>query len=117
MKVSVIIPTYNRAHLITESINSVLTQTYQDFEIIVIDDGSTDATKEIVQDYIRAHTNIRYIYQKNRGPAAARNSSPSSVQPPAANTMTAQANTIRTGELAWFCLGLIVTSIGCSARE
>ncbi len=68
--ISVIIATYNRAHLIAETLESVLEQAYRDFEIIVVDDGSTDNTREVVARY---ETRVRYIYQKNRGPSAARN--------------------------------------------
>lgn len=49
--VSVIIPTYNREKTIKRSINSVLNQTIEDFEIIVVDDRSTDSTKEIIREY------------------------------------------------------------------
>jgi glycosyltransferase involved in cell wall biosynthesis len=70
--VSVIIPTYNRAHLIGRSIQSVLDQTYRDFEIIVVDDGSTDNTEEIVKRF--NDDRIRYIkHDTNRGAGAARN--------------------------------------------
>jgi len=71
-KVSVIIPTFNSAQYIMEGIQSVLTQSFKDFEIIVIDDGSTDNTKEILKPYIEDGL-IRYIYQTNQGPGAARN--------------------------------------------
>lgn len=70
MKVSVIIPTYNRARLVQESIDSVLQQSFRDFEIIVIDDGSTDDTEQVLQ---RFSSQIRYIKQGNRGLNAARN--------------------------------------------
>lgn len=68
---SVVIPSYNRAHLIAETIKSVQEQTFQDFEIIVVDDGSTDNT-----DHIIAGLNdprIRYLKQKNGGATRARN--------------------------------------------
>ncbi len=69
-EVSVIIPTYNRAEYVTKAIDSVLAQTYTDYEIIVIDDGSTDNTKEVLLPYM---DRIRYIYQENAGASAARN--------------------------------------------
>lgn len=68
-KVSVIISVYNGERYLAEAIDSVLAQTYQDFELILIDDGSTDRTKEIIQSY----PTIRYFYQENQGVAAARN--------------------------------------------
>jgi glycosyltransferase involved in cell wall biosynthesis len=70
-KVSVIIPTYNRAHFIAEAIQSVLDQTYQDFEMIVVDDGSTDITKDVVDSF--KDLRIKYIYQENRKLPTARN--------------------------------------------
>ena len=73
-KVSVIIPTYNRAHLLPRAVKSVLNQTYQGFEIIVVDDGSSDNTEEVVKEVQRQDKRIRYIkLQKNKGGAAARN--------------------------------------------
>lgn len=70
MKVSVIIPTYNRAHYLRHAIDSVLAQTYSDLELIVIDDGSTDNTKSVVESY---KNSIVYRYINNSGPAIARN--------------------------------------------
>ena len=71
-KVSVIIPTYNRAHLIGRSIQSVLNQTYQDFEIIIVDDGSTDDTEDVIRNF--NDSRIIYIrHKENKGPSAARN--------------------------------------------
>jgi len=70
--VSVIIPTYNRANLIEKAIKSALKQTYKDFEIIVVDDGSIDNTEEIVKDF--TDFRIHYICHKhNQGVSAARN--------------------------------------------
>lgn len=67
-KVSVIIPTYNRAHLVTEAIRSVLEQSIEDLEVIVIDDGSTDRTREIVSPFP-----VKYVWYENQGPPGARN--------------------------------------------
>ncbi len=69
-KVSVIIPTYNREQFIVRAINSVLSQIYRDFEIIIVDDGSTDHTKNILDQF---NGKIKYIYQDNQGVSAARN--------------------------------------------
>lgn len=68
--VSVIIPTYNRANVISETIDNVFSQTYKNIELIVVDDGSTDDTPPILRKYA---DRIRVITQKNAGPAAARN--------------------------------------------
>ena len=73
-KVSVIIPAYNSAEFLQETINSMLNQSYQDFEIIIVDDGSIDNTRKIVQINTQKYLNkIKYFYQKNKGPSAARN--------------------------------------------
>ncbi|MCQ2495203.1 MAG: glycosyltransferase [Lachnospiraceae bacterium] len=69
--VSIIIPTFNRGSTIKESIQSVLTQTYTNFELIIVDDGSTDNTREVVLSI--DDNRIRYIYQNNSGACAARN--------------------------------------------
>ncbi len=68
--VTVVIPTYNRASYVCEAIDSVLNQTYADYEIIVVDDGSTDNTREALKQY---RDKIKYIYQENSGVSAARN--------------------------------------------
>ena len=68
--VSIIIPTYNRAHYLPETLESALGQTYPDIEIIVINDGSTDNTEQALKRYMK---HIRYIYQENRGLAATKN--------------------------------------------
>ena len=69
--VSVIVPAYNSASYITAALNSVLEQTYRDFEIIVIDDGSTDETRTIAERY--RDRGVLVIWQPNAGPTAARN--------------------------------------------
>lgn len=68
--ISVIIPTYNRAHIVGEAIDSVLGQTYPNVELIVVDDGSTDKTLDVLAGY---GDRIKVVAQKNGGPAAARN--------------------------------------------
>ncbi|MGD1803889.1 glycosyltransferase family 2 protein [Dapis sp. BLCC M126] len=69
-RVSVIIPVYNCDRYISQAIESILAQTYQSYEIIVIDDGSTDNTRLALQPYIET---INYVYQENQGVSAARN--------------------------------------------
>ena len=100
-QVSVIIPTYNCVKYLTEAVESVLNQTYKDYEIIIVDDGSTDNTKQVLDEYLKGKgfqiiriderdtryarrdlsaevstkvdTIIKYIYQANKGHAIARN--------------------------------------------
>jgi len=72
--VSIIIPSYNNAQFIAETLESVFNQTYSDFEIVLVDDGSTDDTKSIVNEYIKRYPRkIRYMYQPNQGISVARN--------------------------------------------
>jgi glycosyltransferase involved in cell wall biosynthesis len=69
--VTVAIATYNRAEYLRDSINSVLAQTVEDFELIIVDDGSTDDTRLVVESF--DDERVKYVYQENRGIAAARN--------------------------------------------
>ncbi len=71
-KISIIIPTFNRENKILKAIESVLSQTYKDWELIIVDDGSTDKTKDKIQKYLH-NEKIKYIYQTNKGVGAARN--------------------------------------------
>ena len=64
--VSVIMPTYNRAQFLSRSIPSFILQTYKDCELIVVDDGSEDNTFQVVNDYMKANKNIRYLKHSNR---------------------------------------------------
>ena len=71
--ISVVLPTFERADLLPRSISSVLSQTVLDWELIVIDDGSTDNTAEVVSEWQQKSYRIRYIRQTNQGVGAARN--------------------------------------------
>ena len=75
--ISVIAPVYNGENYLSQSIESVLKQTYKNIEIIVVDDGSTDKTADLVKTYLN-QPNIRYIYQKNGGHGSALNTGVSS---------------------------------------
>ncbi len=72
---SIIIPTYNRAHLICKTLTSVFNQTIKDFEVIIVDDGSSDNTGEVVREFIKQNnlTNFYYYFKENAERAAARN--------------------------------------------
>lgn len=69
MLFSIVIPTYNSSRMLRRCLDSIKKIEYPDFEIIVVDDGSTDDTADMVKEY----SNVRYVYQENQGPAAARN--------------------------------------------
>ena len=71
--ISIIVPAYNLAYCITDCINSIEKQTYSNFEIIIIDDGSTDETKNVCEKLAKVYSNIRVISQKNQGISAVRN--------------------------------------------
>jgi len=72
MKVSIVIPTYNRGYFIHDALNSVLNQQYRDYEILLVDDGSSDGTQQVVKSFGDAR--IRYIrHRRNRGCSAAYN--------------------------------------------
>ena len=68
---TIIIPTYNRAHIISNSIKSIINQTYQNWELVIIDDGSSDNTEEIISSF--NDDRIKYFYKKNEERSIARN--------------------------------------------
>ncbi len=72
-KVSVILPTYNRARTLPRAMNSILAQTFKDIELIIVDDGSTDDTTDLLQKYVTKDSRIKIITQENQGLAIARN--------------------------------------------
>jgi len=70
---SIITPTYNRQTFLEEMIASVAAQTFQDYEHIIVDDGSTDGTEELIKQLMETHPKIIYIKQENKGRSVARN--------------------------------------------
>lgn len=70
MNISVVIPCFNRKNTLSRSIDSVINQTYKPFEIIVVDDGSTDGTRDFI---LNSYPNIRYFFQPKKGVSSARN--------------------------------------------
>lgn len=74
--VSIIIPTYNRAHLIVETLDSILAQTYENWECIIVDDGSMDNTNEVVEKFVMRDSRFQYHYRpshKSKGANVCRN--------------------------------------------
>ncbi|GGF58886.1 beta-1,3-N-acetylglucosaminyltransferase [Paenibacillus albidus] len=72
-KISIIIPVYNREKTINKTLNSVLQQTFVDYEVIIIDDGSTDTTLKIIEEICSKDSRFSYLHQRNSGVATARN--------------------------------------------
>ena len=70
---SIIIPAYNAERYISEAIESVINQTYTNWELIIVNDGSTDNTEKIAQSYAQKDSRITYITQENKGVSVARN--------------------------------------------
>ena len=117
---SVVIPTYNRAHIIERAVTSVLKQTFSDFELIIVDDGSTDNTKTLIKQI--NDERIHYHYQANSGVSAARNAGAGyargqfltfldSDDEALAHWLTAFANKLQTETVGVVCAGIkIVTT-------
>lgn len=72
-KVSIITPCYNGKRFLAETIESVLAQTYTNWEMIIVDDGSTDGSADLIKEYVNRDSRIQYIKQENGGSASARN--------------------------------------------
>lgn len=71
--ISVIIPVFNGGKYISEALESVLAQTHENIEIVIVDDGSTDNTSQIAQEFMAHNSSMKYVYQENQGLAASRN--------------------------------------------
>ena len=68
---SIIIPTFNRAHILKRAIDSIFSQSFIEYEIVIVDDGSTDNTQEVITAI--KSDNLKYVLQQNKGVCAARN--------------------------------------------
>lgn len=73
MLISIIMPTYNRESFLPVAIESVIAQSYKEFELIVVDDGSTDNSRELINTYAETDSRIKYLYQENQRQSVARN--------------------------------------------
>lgn len=73
MLISIITPTYNREAFLPAAIESVLAQSYKEFELIIVDDGSTDNSRELINTYAEKDSRVRYLYQENQRQSVARN--------------------------------------------
>lgn len=71
--ISVIIPLYNKEKAVRHTIQSVLNQTFSDFELVVVDDGGTDSSAAIVKEFVSLDDRVKYFYKKNGGVSSARN--------------------------------------------
>lgn len=71
--ISVVVPSYNYGHLILETLGNLQKQSFRNWECIIVDDGSTDNTRNVVSEWMKKDTRFRYLYQKNAGLSAARN--------------------------------------------
>ena len=72
MKISVIVPVYNTAQFLPHCIDSILSQSFSDFELLLIDDGSTDGSGQICDAYAEKDNRIRVFHKENEGPADTR---------------------------------------------
>lgn len=72
-KISIIIPVFNGENSIETSLNSLLNQTYHNFEVIIVDDGSTDCTSKVIESFTEKDSRFIYLFQENKGVSAARN--------------------------------------------
>lgn len=73
VKVSIVVPCYNQAQYLSETLDSVLAQTYTDWECIIVNDGSIDDTYSVASRYVETDERFKYLYQENQGVSAARN--------------------------------------------
>ena len=72
-KVSIIVPSYNQGDFVAEALESVLVQSFSEWECIIVDDGSTDETYSFVKKFVDSDSRFRYYHQENQGVSAARN--------------------------------------------
>lgn len=71
--ISLILPLYNEESSVLKMLNSILNQTHTDYEVIIVNDGSTDGTEQVCKEFVNEHKSFKYFYQKNGGVAKARN--------------------------------------------
>ncbi len=72
-QIAIIVPCYNQGKFLQEALDSVLSQSLQEWELVIVDDGSSDNSATVAKSYVAKDSRIRYVYQENAGPSAARN--------------------------------------------
>ena len=92
---SITIPAYNRGYILPETIKSIQEQTFQAWEVIIVDDGSKDNTREIVEQLSAEDSRIRYVYQDNAERSAARNNGADTQKECTLCSSTAMTNTLQ----------------------
>ena len=101
-KISVVVPAYNAEKTLNSTMSDLLAQTYRDYEIVLVDDGSTDSTPDICDSYREKYDNVRVLHQKNGGLSNARNNGTKAAQGDYVTYVTAMTGSGNPSWSVWY---------------